>query len=291
MEKEHIEEIRRKKFSIGGDPNMLTEDLHQANAEDNEYPPGVDPSLEFIITSKDITSTGALTTLLIFNNEKGFSPKNIDSICGVGRSTKKGNRQRGYIGEKGKLYWIQECLPHNKPAPHLQQQLPNPLQRIPHSRLQPRLHRPRMGRQQSHPLRHPKNLRPFQTPPHHNNHPPIEIRQSLRRQTPTLIRPSRSPPLPHKIKRLSVREDNDDPKLSTVNAISISSETDFQTRKNISAESYTLHLAATENSGGGRERDCDYYMWKQKFPVRVDSEVERRRKSKSGRSLSRSRTV
>ncbi|KAK1294132.1 hypothetical protein QJS10_CPA16g00877 [Acorus calamus] len=30
MEREHREETRRKKFSIGGDPNMLTEDLHQA---------------------------------------------------------------------------------------------------------------------------------------------------------------------------------------------------------------------------------------------------------------------
>lgn len=59
------------------------------------------PSLEFIISSKDITATGATSTLLIFNNEKGFSNKNIDSICSVGRSTKKGNRQRGYIGEKG----------------------------------------------------------------------------------------------------------------------------------------------------------------------------------------------
>lgn len=28
--KEHIEEIRRTKFSIGGDLNPLTEDLHQA---------------------------------------------------------------------------------------------------------------------------------------------------------------------------------------------------------------------------------------------------------------------
>lgn len=28
--KEHIEEIRRNKFSIGGSPNPLTEDLHQA---------------------------------------------------------------------------------------------------------------------------------------------------------------------------------------------------------------------------------------------------------------------
>ena len=71
------------------------------NAEDNEYADGVDPSLEFVITSRDITGTGAPATLLVFNNEKGFSRKNIESICSIGRSTKKGNRKRGYIGEKG----------------------------------------------------------------------------------------------------------------------------------------------------------------------------------------------
>lgn len=86
--------------------------MHVQNAEDNDYPPDVKPSLEFIITSKDITATGATSTLLIFNNEKGFSSKNIESICSVGRSTKKGNRQRGYIGEKGKsnLIWHQFLL-------------------------------------------------------------------------------------------------------------------------------------------------------------------------------------
>jgi sacsin len=63
----------------------------------------VRPTLEFIITSKDITATGAPATLLIFNNEKGFSRENIESLCSVGRSTKKGNRSSGYIGEKGIL--------------------------------------------------------------------------------------------------------------------------------------------------------------------------------------------
>ena len=76
--------------------------IHQ-NAEDNDYLEGKDPSLEFVITSEDITKTGATATLLIFNNEKGFSSKNIDSICSIGRSTKKGNRKHGYIGEKGTL--------------------------------------------------------------------------------------------------------------------------------------------------------------------------------------------
>jgi len=69
----------------------------------------VSPSLEFIITSKDITATGAPATLLIFNNEKGFSCENIESLCSVGRSTKKENRSSGYIGEKGILSHLNVC--------------------------------------------------------------------------------------------------------------------------------------------------------------------------------------
>ncbi|KAM2481676.1 hypothetical protein TB2_005070 [Malus domestica] len=73
------------------------------NAEDNEYEEGVEPTLEFVMAKKDITGSGAPATLLVFNNEVGFSRKNMDSICSVGRSTKKGKRQQGFIGEKGKL--------------------------------------------------------------------------------------------------------------------------------------------------------------------------------------------
>lgn len=76
-----------------------------------------------------------------------------------------------------------------------------------------------------------------------------------------------------KIKKLSVREDNEDPRLNTVSAISISSETDFVKKKNIDAESYILHLSADEKSGLG---ECSYYMWKQKFPVRREHRVDRR---------------
>ena len=66
------------------------------NAKDNDYFEAVDPSLEFFINSEDITNIRTPATLLIFNNEKGFSSKNIDSICSVGRSPKK----CGYIGER-----------------------------------------------------------------------------------------------------------------------------------------------------------------------------------------------
>ncbi|KAM2021197.1 hypothetical protein ACFX16_043246 [Malus domestica] len=71
------------------------------NAKDNEYEEGVEPTLEFVMTKKDITGSGAPATLLVFNNEVGFSRKNMDSICSVGCSTKKGKRQQGFIGEKG----------------------------------------------------------------------------------------------------------------------------------------------------------------------------------------------
>lgn len=79
------------------------------NVEDNEYLEGVDPSLEFLITSWDIIVTGATTTLLIFNNEKGFTPKNMESICNVGYSTKACNSKSGYIGEKGSLFNLMNC--------------------------------------------------------------------------------------------------------------------------------------------------------------------------------------
>ncbi|XP_068308008.1 uncharacterized protein [Pyrus communis] len=133
----HIQEIRTKKFSIAKkEANPLTLDLHHAvtslsaelyqkdihflmeliqNAEDNEYKEGVEPTLEFVLTKKDITGSGAPATLLVFNNEVGFSRKNMDSICSIGRSTKKGKRRQGFIGEKGigfKSVFLVSSRPH-----------------------------------------------------------------------------------------------------------------------------------------------------------------------------------
>ncbi|KAL5978976.1 hypothetical protein ACLOJK_018871, partial [Asimina triloba] len=79
-----------------------------------------------------------------------------------------------------------------------------------------------------------------------------------------------------KIKRLRVRKENNDPKCNTVNAISISSETEICRRKSINAESYTLHLSAEENNAG-QENRCVYHMWRQRFPVRLENQVERRK--------------
>ncbi|KAI3673635.1 hypothetical protein L6452_39759 [Arctium lappa] len=288
--KEHVAEIRRTKFSIGGKPNPLTEDLHQAvknlsaelyakdvhflmeliqNAEDNEYPDGVDPSLEFVITSKDITSTGAPATLLIFNNEKGFSRKNIESICSVGRSTKKGLRKRGYIGEKGigfKSVFLITAQPHifsngyqirfnEKPCEHCNvgyivpewvegDQLLSAIVSVYGSTL-------------------PKTtlllpLKPDKVEP---------VKDQLSSVHPELLL------FLSKIKRLSVKEHNADPSLKTVSAISISSEKNFVTSKSLDADSYTLYLTA-DDIGDVDEKECGYYMWKQRFPVKQVNKVE-----------------
>ncbi|KAJ4901471.1 DNA binding [Raphanus sativus] len=291
--KQHIDRIRRTKFSIGGDENPLTEDLHQAvknlsaelyakdvhflmeliqNAEDNEYPEGVDPCLEFVITSDDITATGAPATLLIFNNEKGFSEKNIESICSVGRSTKKGNRKRGYIGEKGigfKSVFLITSRPYIFSKGYQIRFNEDPCSYC------------SLG---------------YIVPEWVDQHPsPADIQRIYGSSgsalpTTTIILPLKSDKVKpvkeqlssvhpevllflSKIKRLSIREHCQNPNLSTVNSIGIVSETDFKTRKSIDAESYTIHLSASETNS---EKQCSYYMWRQKFPVKHENRVERR---------------
>ncbi|XP_071694362.1 uncharacterized protein [Rutidosis leptorrhynchoides] len=292
--KEHVAEIRRTKFSIGGEPNPLTEDLHQAvknlsaelyakdvhflmeliqNAEDNEYPEGVDPSLEFVVTSKDITDTGAPATLLVFNNEKGFSRKNIESICSVGRSTKKGlrKRKRGYIGEKGigfKSVFLITSQPYifsngykirfnEKPC-----QLCNVGYIVPEwvedESILSSIRRIYGSTSTLPTTALVLPLKPDKFKPAKDQlstvHPEVLLFLS-------------------KIKRLSVKENNEDPKLNTVSAISISSEKNFVTQKSMDAESYTLYLTADDTTNKD-DTECDYYMWKQRFPVKNENRVD-----------------
>ncbi|KAI3673633.1 hypothetical protein L6452_39757 [Arctium lappa] len=291
--REHVEEIRKTKFSIGGDPNPLTEDLHQAvknlsaelyakdvhffmeliqNAEDNEYPEGVDPSLEFVITSKDITNTGAPATLLVFNNEKGFSPENIASICGVGRSTKKGLRKRGYIGEKGigfKSVFLITSQPYifsngyqirfnERPCQHCNvgyivpewvddDQLLSAIESV-------------YGSSTALPtttLVLP--LKPEKVKP---------VKDQLSSVHPEVLL------FLSKIKHLSVKEDNEDPNLKTVSTISISSEKNLVISKSMDADSYMLYLTADDDIGDEVDRECGYHMWKQRFPVKEENKVD-----------------
>ncbi|KAL2539645.1 DNA binding [Abeliophyllum distichum] len=293
--REHVEEIRRSKFSIGaGEPNPLTEDLHQAvknlsaelyakdvhflmeliqNAEDNEYREGVDPSLQFVITSKDITGTGATSTLLIFNNEKGFSRKNIESICSIGRSTKKNNRKRGYIGEKGigfKSVFLITSQPYIFSNGYQIRFNESPCSKCNVGYIVPEwVEENPISLEIKHIYGSNSDLptttivlplKPDKVKP---------VKQQLSSIHPELLL------FLSKIKRLSVREDTEDPSCNTVTAISISSETNFITRKNIDAESFTLHLTADEKCDDF-ERECSYHMWRQRFPVRRENKVERR---------------
>ncbi|KAL6182671.1 hypothetical protein ACLB2K_044086 [Fragaria x ananassa] len=290
--REHIEDIRKTKFSIGEKLNPLTEDLHQAvknlsgelyakdvhffmelvqNAEDNEYLEGVDPSLEFVITSRDITATGAPATLLVFNNEKGFSPKNIDSICSVGRSTKKGNRKCGYIGEKGigfKSVFLITAQPYIFSNGYQIRFSEEPCSQCNVGYIVPE------WVEQNPTLSDIQKIYGSATAfPTTTLVLPLKLDkvEAVKKQL-SIIHPEVLLFL-SKIKRLSVREDKEDPRLNTVSAIEIASQTDFVSRKNINAQSYTLRLSAEENNGNG---ECSYYMWKQTFPVRREFRVERR---------------
>ncbi|CAL4906784.1 unnamed protein product [Urochloa decumbens] len=291
----HVERIRRERFFIGREErNPLAEDIHQAvtylseelyskdvhflmeliqNAEDNEYPLDVSPELEFVITKEDITATGAESTLLLFNNEKGFSAANIESICRIGRSTKKGNRHLGYIGEKGigfKSVFLVSSQPHifsngyqikfnEKPSADcdIGYIVPEWVDGKPsiddittvygHSRTLPTT----------------IIILPLKTDKI------LAVKKELSSTHPEILL------FLSKIRQLSVREINDDPKASKISQISISSEVDYRMRKDIDAESYTLHLAMQENSKGQNE-ECTYYMWKQKFAVKPECKIQKR---------------
>ncbi|KAJ1570005.1 hypothetical protein HK096_006342, partial [Nowakowskiella sp. JEL0078] len=75
---------------------LYSQDSHFAlellqNADDNKYKSGQIPTIEFVISN---------ATIIVRNNEKGFSEKNIRALCDVGKSTKK-KGGAGYIGHKG----------------------------------------------------------------------------------------------------------------------------------------------------------------------------------------------
>ena len=60
------------------------------NADDNSYLPGVTPTIRLELFPHAV---------IVYNNEQGFSDKNIEAVCNVGGSTKA--NKTGYIGQKG----------------------------------------------------------------------------------------------------------------------------------------------------------------------------------------------
>ncbi len=113
--KQFVEQVRREKLDkdspdLRAALKLLAEELNTKethfilellqNAEDNEYG-GEQPELSLRIEAEDPTGTSSSDgCLVVLNNEVGFQPENVRSLCSVGQSTKK-NRNNGYIGEKG----------------------------------------------------------------------------------------------------------------------------------------------------------------------------------------------
>ncbi|KAL6890290.1 hypothetical protein ACP4OV_009053 [Aristida adscensionis] len=292
--REQVERIRRERYFIGREEqNPLAEDMHQAvnylsqelyskdvhflmelvqNAEDNDYPTEVAPSLEFLITSKDITGCGASSTLLIFNNEIGFSSKNIESICGVGKSTKKGNRHKGYIGEKGigfKSVFLISSQPHVFSNGYQIKFDEKPCAECNIGYIVPQWVESRPSITDIKAIYGCSKILPTTTIILPLKCDKVDaVKQQLSRMHPEMLL------FLSKIRKLSVREDNSDPNSSTVSEIAISSEKNYQARKNMDAESYTIHLSAEETGKG--EEECGYYMWRQRFRVKPENRVEKR---------------
>ncbi|KAM0064933.1 putative histidine kinase/HSP90-like ATPase superfamily [Helianthus debilis subsp. tardiflorus] len=93
LEKQHAR-LGRALFCLSQE--LYSQDSHfllelVQNADDNAYPTNAEPTLTFILQEKSI---------VVLNNEHGFSADNIRAICDVGNSTKKAS-SAGYIGKKG----------------------------------------------------------------------------------------------------------------------------------------------------------------------------------------------
>ncbi|PKA53015.1 hypothetical protein AXF42_Ash001996 [Apostasia shenzhenica] len=113
-----VESIRCEEFGLGSDSDQsglmkkqharlgralhcLSQELYSQdshfllelvqNADDNMYLDNVVPELVFILQEN---------SLVVLNNERGFSAENIRALCDIGNSTKKGS-SAGYIGKKG----------------------------------------------------------------------------------------------------------------------------------------------------------------------------------------------
>ncbi|KAG6508896.1 hypothetical protein ZIOFF_034278 [Zingiber officinale] len=209
----------------------------RANAEDNKYAEGVTPSLEFLITSKDITMTGAKTTLLLFNNEIGIGFKSVFLISSKPYIFSNGYQicfneepspdcNLGYIVPE----WVDEnpCLSDIKNLYGPSESLPTTIIIL--------------------PLKIEKES---------------AVKEQLSNLQPEVLL------FLSKIRQLSVRGDSDDPKCNTGCKISISGEDTCQKSRNLNAESYPLHLTAQEGDKGNEEQCC-YYIWKERFPVKPE---------------------
>ena len=96
MQKAHLNQARLSDQLYSTTTHLLLELLQ--NADDNAYDPSVTPTVKITFGQDD-----HFPFLLIRCNETGFDSANVEAICRIAHSTKKGAKFRnaGYIGEKG----------------------------------------------------------------------------------------------------------------------------------------------------------------------------------------------
>ncbi|KAJ4849815.1 hypothetical protein Tsubulata_024017, partial [Turnera subulata] len=292
----HIEEIRSKNFSIGkNEANPLTQDLYYAvknlsadlyskdfhflmeliqNAEDNSYPDGVEPTLEFVLTGKDITGLGAPATLLIFHDGIGFSKQNIESLCSIGLSTKKRKRELESIGEKGigfrSVFLVSSC-PYVFSNGYKVRFSEKPDQYCGIRYIVPEWVAGKPFASDIRSVYGSENALPTTSIILPLKPEKVEaVRGQLFQLQPELVL------FLSKIKRICMRDNEPGSKApDNVSMVSVSSEQHHVERREISAESYVVRLSVVESMPDAAE-DCEYYMWRQTFPVKPENRVHSR---------------
>ncbi|PRQ46161.1 putative histidine kinase-like ATPase domain-containing protein [Rosa chinensis] len=258
----HIEEIRTQKYSIGKDEaNPLGKDLHRAlmtniskdanflrelilNAEENEYEEGVLPEMKFVLTKEDITETGAPATLLVFNNEVGFSRENMDSICGIGSGFKSVFlvSSQPYIFSNGYRVRFQEEPDQDCGIGYIVPQWVSG---------------------------HPSISSIYDVYGLSNAYPATTVILPLKPEMVEAVREQLSQLCPEiilflsKLKQLSVR-DYDSEVADRVSSFLISSVT-----KNKEVSSRVVQLS--KKNLDDTEELCDYYLWEKEFPVKPEN--------------------
>ncbi|OMO57453.1 hypothetical protein COLO4_35378 [Corchorus olitorius] len=250
--KQHIEEIRSKKFAIGSkEPNPLTEDLHHAVT-----------SLSAELYTKDVHFLMELIQ------------KNMESICSVGKSTKKGKKNLGFIGEKGigfKSVFLVSMHPHIFSNGYQVKFSEAPNQDCGIGYIVPEWVEEASIVSDVCDIYGVDKI--FLTTTIILPLKPEKV-ESVKRQLSQL-----HPELLLflcKIKRLSVRGCSNDPnEAETVSAIFVSSETHQNAMPSDRANSCVVHLSAKEKLESTAET-CQYFIWRQAFQVKPESKVSTR---------------
>ncbi|KAH7847217.1 hypothetical protein Vadar_023409 [Vaccinium darrowii] len=252
------------------------------NAEDNEYAVGIEPTLELVLTTSDITGLDASATLLVFNNEVGFSKENIDSLCSIGRSTKKGQRPQGFIGEKGigfKSVFLVSRQPHIFSNGYQIRFDEAPNRDCGIGYIVPEWVSTRPAISDLQLIYGPSKTLPATTIILPLKSEKLEtVKKHLSEIHPEVLL------FLHKIKRLSIRENRCSEEREnrcsssedSVSAISISSETNLISEQNQGTDLSIVHLSIQEGLEMG-EATCCYYIYRQRFPVKPENVVDCRK--------------